>query len=851
MESRYTWKNQLILGVRNSAILAGIVMLLVYLVLVSGQAAKEELDTLFVEEKATITLIEEPVAYGYEDGAKIWELRSEVAEQEKETESSNLTRIYELILFKGGEPNLSIRGDTGVWDKPRETLTLIGNVVVESSDRTTLLNTEKLIWNERGKVLRCPVYVDFWVEDNHITAESLYSDDDLATIDFVGDVHMFVVGLEGENFVTREGDFPLEDVEDEEKGDGMNILAEYVHYDKGDKECFCYPFIPFNVQKAHHIDEEGNALPDEPRPRYNLTELLTDPVYSEALQRSVGQLDLSAEELAFIRGETDEIEPSGGLAGALGLTEPPGEIEIDIGPSGISTRIDGMDPATGEMSPMMDGTAPMSGGMSPMMGGERTPMTGGVEIQSGPGMAADNVVGPEITGLIENLPDLDITLPEIPKSDPEEVKTVQDYSHITDWQISENLDAELFEGDDGFDPDDEIRDGLVFCYRKTKKIWCEELYIDLGEHRIDAMRQADGRFKDLKGDEEPSDSRAGRAIQESPTQFIGNYIVHNWRDDMTRGFGRVLVLQAEKDFEADNVVYSEEAKVIHAWGNVLSHQYSGNWWETSGAIEDVDDDRAREDVKNPSVMVADAMLSYNRVVTWGFGNVIFKQEEQVITGDRSQYEDETEILIMAGSVDYENEDGELLSCALLTLDTALDEYIAEGAAIIRSIVPEEHRENLAEFRDDEETKPEDDARARLLENRTAAGLGDWTYDIEHPPPPPIEVIGGDLELEVLESLGPEIDNPVVHRPEIENDDEIEDGGISTAEPESAVEMPEVIETNEEATTVPIDMVTLGPADPDPGDETEEVTEEEETDETSDEDETGDEPEPSDEPAEDN
>jgi len=355
---------------------------------------------------------------------------------------------------------------------------------------------------------------------------------------------------------------------------------------------------------------------------------------------------------------------------------------------------------------------------------------------------SDTVLGPEVSLPTAGIPTTPIDLPVIARSDPELVLSAPDYSRILDWEISDDLDAELYEGDEGFDAHSELRDGLVFCYRLNKKIWCEELYIDLSEHRVEALRQVDGRFSDLKDeDREPPESRAGRSIQESPTQFIGNYMIHNWQENVTEGYGRVLMLQREKDIEADNIVYYEDADVVHAWGDVIVHQYSGQWWETSGAIEDIEDERAREDVRDPTVITADAVLSYNNRVTWGFGNVVFRQEKQTVLAERAQYEEENEILTLAGDVDYGNEDGEQLNAALLTLDLYTDEYIAEGAAIARNIVPEEYRENLAEFRDDEETKPEDEARTRLLENRTSAGLGDWSFEIEHPPGlPPMEFL---------------------------------------------------------------------------------------------------------------
>ncbi len=754
MESRYTWRNQLLFGLRSFAITASSVLVLTYLVVVSGQAAKEELEEMFVEERSQITHIDEPVVFGYEDGAKIWEVRSEVAEEEKESESSQLTRIYELILFKGGEENVLISGDHGDWDKPREKLKLTGNVVVESADGTTLLNTEVLIWEERTKTLACPEFVDFWVEDNHVIANSLYSADDLATIDFIGDVEMFVVGLEGENFITREGDFPLESVEDEEPGEGIYVLAEYVHYDKGDKLCQCFPFIPQPVKNLHHLDEEGRLLMEDPSAAEDPAWFLEDSEYVAALQQSIAEMDLSPEEQAFLAGETTFEELFNGdaermppdLLGGSGAIDPTAIIPGGLGLPG------GLGPSGVEIPPG-DGL----GALAP--GGRTSPF--GITEDETPGANLPAIgEGPvtDILGPVVGIPAEPIELPRLPARDPNVVLTSPDYSIITGWDISPNLNAELFEGDPNFDPYEEMRDELVFCYRNDKKIWCEELIIDMAIHRIDALRQADARFRNLRDeDREPAEGRVGRAIQESPTQLIGNYLVHHWKANITEGFDRVLSIQPEKDIEADNVVFYEDSDVIHAWGDVLVHQYGGQWWAESGALEDIEDERAREDVRKPTVIRADAMLSYNERVSWGFGNVVFVQEKQTITSDRVQYEEATQMLVMAGNVDYESEDGEKLSCALLTMDLALEEYIAEGAAVARNIIPEEYRENLAEFRSDEDRQPEDDARTRLLENRTSAGLGDWSEAIENPPPPPpIEVLpGAEGSVETPPPLGPE------------------------------------------------------------------------------------------------
>jgi LPS export ABC transporter protein LptC len=734
MESRYTLKNQILFGLRNFAVTAAIIIVLGYLVISSNQAARQEIESIISKEKNPITYIDEPVVYGYENGAKIWEVRSEVAKQDVQSESSELTRIYELILYKGGEENVRIRGDHGNWDKPREQLTLIGNVHVESADGTTNLDTQKLTWSEQSKTLGCPEKVDFTVEENHVIANSLYSADDLATIDFVGDVEMFVMGLEGANFITREGEFPVEDIRTRAKGDGMNVLAQFVHYDKGDKTCECLPSIPLRVRSEHKLDEAGRAIPEPPGSIVQdpFAEL-ENPAYLEALQRSVQQLDLTEEERSFLEGRIDrfQIEPLQSTA----APEPPGVM-----------------------------------GMAPIPG-------------------QTNLTGPLSQGFPSPLPP---PPPQLPRSDPEIVLAAPDYSGITAWQVSPDLNGEKYEGDPDFDPKSELRDGMIFCYRKNKKIWCEEVHIDLGEHRIEALRRVDVRLSNLReGAREEAESKVGRTIQSTPTQIIGNYVIHNWEKSITEGYQRVLAIQPEKDIEADNIIYYEDSDATHAWGSVIVHQCGGRWWELTGALQDISSERAKEDIRQPSVITCDALLSYSKRVSWAFGNVVFRQEKQVATSDRAQYEDPTEILVLAGTVDFTSEKGEQVRAAVLTLDLYLEEYIAEGAAVARNVVPEEYREDIDKYRNDEERQPGDDARTRLLESRTAEGLGDWTEAVENPPPPPpIEVLpDSQNHVQSLPPLGPEVPpagsspGPITPSPETGAD---ETGQGSVAQPETSI-----------------------------------------------------------------
>jgi len=374
-----------------------------------------------------------------------------------------------------------------------------------------------------------------------------------------------------------------------------------------------------------------------------------------------------------------------------------------------------------------------------------------------------------------------------------------DYSRIVGWEIPSDLNSEVYQGDSGFDPRRKMREGQIFCYGENKNIWCEELFIDLGKHKAEALRRVDARFRNLRQrNREPAESRVGKAIESSPTQIIGNYLVYNWSDRITEAYGRVLAIQPEKDVEADNVIYYEESDAIHAWGDVIVHQYSGRWWESSGALEEITVERLREEIRKPSVLTADAVLAYNERVSWAFGNVVFRQTGQIVSGERAQYEDANEILVLAGKVNYSSEKGEKLQCALLTMDLRLEEYIAEGGAIARTIVPEEYREDLKEYRGEREIKPGEDARTRLLERRTAEGLGDWTEAIENPPPPPpIEVLP-DVRgrVERLPPLGPEVPPPQASSPPSFSESE------EKPESDRSVAEPEAVEISPEASTEP-------------------------------------------------
>ncbi len=226
-----------------------------WLIWVSTLKAAEVKEKTFGEgEDFEKTEIDQPIAYGYREGALLWRMTGLKAIEIKETQKSTVNRIYRMTFYKEGEPNLHASGDTGYWDKSREKLILRGNVVCESEDGTTILRTEEMIWYEKTENIKCPKPIDLWVEDNHITADALFSDKDLVVLDFVSNVKLFVVGLEGESFITKEEVFPVETVEERKKAKkGLTVECEYLFYNKDTKYIRCYPNVPKTVVSKYRL----------------------------------------------------------------------------------------------------------------------------------------------------------------------------------------------------------------------------------------------------------------------------------------------------------------------------------------------------------------------------------------------------------------------------------------------------------------------------------------------------------------------------------------------------------------------------------------------------------------------
>ena len=261
---KYPW----VLTLKNWVIGLAIFLGLAYFITVSARQAKEDLKDIFSEEKSDVTVVEDVLATGYDfeeeivDGVKkqyfgkVWELESAIMEEGEKGSESVAKEIKILRIYKKGKLNLIGVGDEATYNKNREELRMYGNVHIESEDGTTILNTEELIWRDAkgNKEMSCPKPVEIWVEDNHILADMMFSDKDLEKIDFLGRVSMFNIGMERENFLTKEGWVDFEDVKTEgerDPDDIINVECDYMHYDKIEKYMDCYPYVPHSIKKKH------------------------------------------------------------------------------------------------------------------------------------------------------------------------------------------------------------------------------------------------------------------------------------------------------------------------------------------------------------------------------------------------------------------------------------------------------------------------------------------------------------------------------------------------------------------------------------------------------------------------
>lgn len=606
---KYPW----VLTLKNTVIGLAIIAGLAYFITISASEAKKDLKDIFAEEKSDVTLVEDVLATGYdfeeviEEGVKtqlfgkVWELESRIVEEGSDGSKSVAKEIKVLRIYKKGELNLIGVGDQAEYNKNRDELKMYGNVHVESEDGSTILNTETLIWSDAkdNKQMSCPEPVELWIDDNHILADMMFSDKDLERIDFLGRVSMFNIGIERENFMTREGWIDFEDVKTEgerDPDDVINVECEYIHYDKIEKYMECYPHVPHRVKKRHRSylkrEDFKPAVPfkyQQPQDETKEDGLIPESIRTTGMEGFESIFDTDGEETSSEEKDIEEKEPS---------ENKKKEIE---------------------------------------------------------------------------LPDRELRASPVPEPFP------------------------------GKFPDRLARQ--VYCWKQDKKIFSNRLDINLKQKmlkpRFDVYIWAFKMEKEIKKKHEKKNeapSKTVKALAKETTEIFGDFMNVYWKTDFIDAWGGIEIRQKEKYFTSKNMVYSDELGIMQADGDVFMEQLDGEWLEREGLLEDMTDEDAKEHAKKPTEITADAMISYDdEDYVYMIGNVYIKQEDQNIVSNEGEFSDFDDLMVFWGNVKYRNKDGERLNADKLTLYTEENRYIAEGAVIARSLVPEEYEDDLREM----------------------------------------------------------------------------------------------------------------------------------------------------------
>ncbi|MEO7994514.1 MAG: LPS export ABC transporter periplasmic protein LptC [bacterium] len=513
------------------------------LIYISTVKSQEVIRDVFTETRSDVSTVEDLRALGYDEKGKTWEVYSEKASEERNSQQSEIKDISILNIYKDGKVNVTGRGDIGRYNKADKQLNLRDNVYLEDTDGTTTLVTQRLTWFEGSKILRCPKPVFVTIENNRIHANALYADNDMTHLEFVGDVRMFLTGLEKESLVTREGIVDQVDVapekDDEDAKKGMWVHAQYVYYDKTTKQATCYPFIPADAQRNFKRLERAAIVSNEPVEEW-----------------------------------------------------PPQPEEGD--------------PAKGAVS------------------------------------RADLLTGPDIPAGLQDR-----------------------------------------------------RDRQVLAWRENKRIFSDRMAIDLKVKRADPESDVLFFASTLSDRVKPGAKKIAKALAKDPTSMHGDHMSYYWKKGQLEAWDGVEVFQRDKRMTSNHLAYDDAIAILAADGNVVIHQASGDWLEREGILDDVTEDKAREDARKPATIYADAALAYEQPgYLYLAGNVKVVQTEQRAWGDIGEYHDGEEWILITGNVDYANTKGEVVKAEQVKLHLHDSIYEIFKGKQVRVEMPEKYSRQI-------------------------------------------------------------------------------------------------------------------------------------------------------------
>jgi len=146
---------------------------------------KETEEAIIVNEAPV--KIEQGIVVGMKEGKKEWEIEADKISLAEDRKKTIFEKIKKVVIFKDNEPNLNIQLNQCIADMGSKSMELVGEVVIETKGGD-ILKGNRFYWDSNQETLNSLEPVEMMVKENKITANELYTDSELNSLELAGNV---------------------------------------------------------------------------------------------------------------------------------------------------------------------------------------------------------------------------------------------------------------------------------------------------------------------------------------------------------------------------------------------------------------------------------------------------------------------------------------------------------------------------------------------------------------------------------------------------------------------------------------------------------------------------------------
>ena len=92
-----------------------------------------------------------------------------------------------MVIFKDNEPYLNIQLNKCIANMGSKSMELVGEVIIETKEGD-ILRGNRFFWDSKEETLTSLEPVEIMVKENKITADELYTDSELNSLELTGNV---------------------------------------------------------------------------------------------------------------------------------------------------------------------------------------------------------------------------------------------------------------------------------------------------------------------------------------------------------------------------------------------------------------------------------------------------------------------------------------------------------------------------------------------------------------------------------------------------------------------------------------------------------------------------------------